>query len=108
MTTDGNYGRDQAVTVIVRGTVNLEYESCIPRGMAAMLEVKHSGGLLLDVPQDSPDVQIIAGTARTQSIAEAKRAADIDGYGDEGDGYDLDAFALELEARGWRYQPKVQ
>jgi hypothetical protein len=40
------------------------------------------------------------------SIQDSKVAADIDGYGDEGAGYDLAVFARELESRGWRYEPQ--
>jgi hypothetical protein len=49
-----------------------------------------------EVPSDDP---------KLEAIGEAKVAADIDGYGDEGAGYDLAVFARELEARGWRYEP---
>lgn len=43
----------------------------------------------------------IARSDKAVAIEEAHHISDIDGYGDEGDGYDYDRFAAELERRGW-------
>lgn len=40
---------------------------------------------------------------RNQTVFEAHRDSDIDGYGDEGEGYDYEKFADALEAAGWQY-----
>jgi hypothetical protein len=40
---------------------------------------------------------------KLQAIKLAKDNADIDGYGDEGAGFDYDEFARELERLGWHY-----
>jgi len=40
------------------------------------------------------------------SLSEAYYASDIDGYGDEGAGYDIGKFAENLLALGWVYQPQ--
>lgn len=40
---------------------------------------------------------------KEESIEWAKGEADIDGYGDEGAGYDYEVFAEKLEACGWVY-----
>lgn len=45
----------------------------------------------------------IARSDKAVAIEEAHSLADIDGYGDEGAGYDYDRFALELERRGWQW-----
>lgn len=42
------------------------------------------------------------------SINDAMDEADIDGYGNEGAGYDFKVFARELEKRGWVFKPKPE
>jgi len=39
-------------------------------------------------------------------VASAYRDTDIDGYGDEGAGYDVDKFTEKLLAMGWTYNPQ--
>ena len=41
---------------------------------------------------------------KTEAIEHAMNDADIDGYGTEGAGYDMEVFAEELERHGWSYK----
>jgi hypothetical protein len=45
---------------------------------------------------------------RQATIFDAHMESDIDGWGDEGEGYDYGKFANELEKRGWVFSPPVQ
>jgi hypothetical protein len=50
---------------------------------------------------------IVLGNDRNlkhEAIDHAMNAANIDGYGDEGAGYDMEVFAHELEQHGWSYK----
>ena len=60
---------------------------------------------LLSKIADQEDDPVL--TDRELSIREAHSLSDIDGYGDEGAGYDYTVFAAELEKRGWVFQPKT-
>lgn len=60
---------------------------------------------LLSKIADQPDSSLPRLTVKEAAIREAHSLADIDGYGDEGEGYDYSVFARELEARGWVFQP---
>lgn len=62
---------------------------------------------LLSKIADQPDSSLPRLTVKEAAIREAHSLADIDGYGDEGEGYDYSVFARELEARGWMFMPEI-
>jgi hypothetical protein len=59
----------------------------------------------LRTPSDVDSLTATQTEALGVMLTEVKRAADIDGHGDEGAGYDMAEFARQMIARGWSFEP---